>query len=96
MSNRGAVITWSIANAAAIALMRKNLKVIGDIDLDSSYWAQSLFRRIGFSRRRKTSADSSYWAQSLFRRIGFSRRRKTSAKLIYQNPLEIERFSHDL
>ena len=73
MSNWGAVITWSIANAAAIALMRKNLKVIGDIDLDSSYWAQSLFRRIGFSRRRKTSA-----------------------KLIYQNPLEIERFSHDL
>ena len=29
---------------------------MGDIDVDASTWAQSLFRRMGFSRRRKTSA----------------------------------------
>lgn len=56
MSNRGAVITWSIANAAAKALIRKYPGVVGDIDVDASTWAQSLFRRMGFSRRRKTSA----------------------------------------
>lgn len=56
MSNRGAVITWSIANAAAKALIRKYPNIIGDINLESSYWAQSLFRRMGFCRRRKTCA----------------------------------------
>ena len=45
MSNHGAVITWSIANAA---LFRKC--IVGDIDVDSSFWAQSLFRRMGFSK----------------------------------------------
>lgn len=55
MSNRGAVITWSIANSAATALIKKYPGVIGDIDLKSSSWAQSLFRRMGFTCRRKTS-----------------------------------------
>ena len=55
LSNRGAVITWTIANAAAKALIRKYPGVVGDTDVDSSFWAQSLFRRMGFSRRRKTS-----------------------------------------
>ena len=53
MSNRGAVITWSIANSA---LMRKYPGIVGDIDIDSSTWAQSLFRRMGFVKRRKTSS----------------------------------------
>ena len=55
MSNRSAVITWSIVNAIVKALIRKYPNVVGDIDLDSSYWAQSLFRRMEFSRRRETS-----------------------------------------
>ena len=55
LNNRDAVITWTIANAAAKALIRKYPGVVGDIDVDSSFWAQSLFRRMGFSRRRKTS-----------------------------------------
>ena len=53
MSNRGAVITWSIANSVAKALMRKYPGIIADIDIDSSSWAQSLFRRMGFVKRRK-------------------------------------------
>ena len=56
MSNRGAAITWSVTNAATKALIKKYSGVIGDIDVDSSSWAQSLFRQMGFSRRRKTSA----------------------------------------
>ena len=55
MCNQGAFITWSIANATAKALIRKYLNVVGEMDLDSSYWVQSLFCRIGFSRRQKTS-----------------------------------------
>ena len=55
MSNRGAVITWSVANAAAKTSIKKNPGVTGDIDVDSS-WAQSLIRRMGFSRCWKTSA----------------------------------------
>ena len=43
-----------IANATAKALMRKHPGVVGDIDVDSAYYAQSLFRRMGFVRRRKT------------------------------------------
>ena len=54
MSNQGAAITWSIANTAAKALIRKYPNVVGDIKLDSSYWALSLFR-MGFSCRRKSS-----------------------------------------
>ena len=56
MSNRGAVITWSIANAAAKVLMRKYPGTVGNIDIDSSSWAQSLFRRMKFVKRRKTSS----------------------------------------
>jgi len=52
MSNRGAVITWSVANAAAKALMRKYPGIVGDIDIDSSSWAQSLFRRMNYFRSR--------------------------------------------
>ena len=56
MSNRGAVITWSIANAAAKVLMRKYPGTVGNIDIDSSSWALSLFRRMKFVKRRKTSS----------------------------------------
>ena len=56
MSNIGAVITWAIANAAAKALMRNYPGMVGEIDIESSSWAQSLFRRMGYVRRRKTSS----------------------------------------
>ena len=36
MSNRGAVITWSAANATAKALINKYAGVIVDIDVDST------------------------------------------------------------
>ena len=39
MSYRSAVITWSVADAAAEALIKKYPGVIGDIDVDSSSWA---------------------------------------------------------
>ena len=48
MSNCGAFITWSAANAAAKALINKYLGVIGDIDIDSYrcrrkvYFAESI------------------------------------------------------
>ena len=43
MSNCGAVITWSAANAAAKALINKYPGVIVDIDVNSSSQTQSLF-----------------------------------------------------
>ena len=55
MSNWGAVITWSIDDATTEAVIRKYPDVVGDINLDSLYWEQSLFRIMGFSRCRKTS-----------------------------------------
>ena len=55
MSNWGAVITWSIDDATTEAVIRKYPDAVGDINLDSLYWEQSLFRIMGFSRCRKTS-----------------------------------------
>ena len=34
MSNRGAMITWSIANSAAKALIKKHPGIVGDIDVE--------------------------------------------------------------
>ena len=56
ISNRGAVIIWSVATAAAKAFIKKYPGAIGVIDVDSSSSAQSLFNRMGFLRRRKISA----------------------------------------
>ena len=55
-SDRGAVISMAVATSTAKALMKKHPNIVGRIDLYSSSWAQSLFRRIGFVRRRHTSA----------------------------------------
>lgn len=55
MSNRGAVINWSAANVAAKALIKNHPGVIGATNVDSSSWVPNLFRRMRFSRRRKTS-----------------------------------------
>ena len=55
-SNRGNVVSRSIATSTAKALISCNPGYVGQIDLESSSWAQSLFRRIGFVRRRGTTA----------------------------------------
>ena len=55
-SNRGAVITRAGAVSAAKALLKKYPNVVGNIDLDSSSWAKSLFTRMGFVLRKFTSA----------------------------------------
>ena len=55
-SNRGAVISRLSAVSAAKAVIKKYPNVIGNIDLDSSQWAKSLFVRMGFVKRRVTSA----------------------------------------
>lgn len=55
-SKQGCVINTSIANATARALIDRNPNLVGNIDLESSSWARSLFRRMGFVRRRKTSS----------------------------------------
>jgi len=60
IGNRGAVIMWAVANAAAKALMRKYPGMIGDIDIDSSSWAQSLFRRMGYVKRKQLQAKLTY------------------------------------
>ena len=56
VSSRGGLITSTLANAAAKALMARYPNMIANIDIDSSSWAKSLFRRMGFVRRMKTSS----------------------------------------
>ena len=55
-SNRGSVITRGVAVSTAKALMAKNLHLIGNVDVESSHWAQSLYRRMGFRRRQATTS----------------------------------------
>ena len=56
VSSRGAVINTSLAKATAKALIQRYPDVVGNVDIDSSSWAKSLFKRMGFVRRMKTSA----------------------------------------
>ena len=53
-SNRGSVITRGVAISTAKALMTRNPHLIGNVDVESSQWAQSLYRRMGFLRRQAT------------------------------------------
>ena len=55
-SNCGNVISRSIATSRAKALISRNPGYVGQTDLKSSSWVQSLFRRMGFVRRRGTKA----------------------------------------
>ena len=55
-SNRGNVIYGSITTSTAKALISRNPGYFGQIDLESSSCAQSLFRRMGFVHRRGTTA----------------------------------------
>ena len=55
-SNRCNITSRSIATSTAKALISRNPGCFGQIGLQSSSWAQSLFRRMGFVRRRGTKA----------------------------------------
>ena len=55
-SNRGAVLTRASAVSAAKALLKKYPNIVGDIDIESSSWAKSLYQRMGFTRRKCTSS----------------------------------------
>ena len=56
LRNRGGVVTSVIAVSAAKALIARNPHLLlSHIDLESSSWSKSLFRRMGFSRRMKTT-----------------------------------------
>ena len=59
VSSRGDLVTRTLANAAAKALMARYPNLVGNIDVDSSSWAKSLFKRMGFVRRMKTSSKVS-------------------------------------
>ena len=59
VSSRGGLVTRTLANSAAKALMARYLNLVGNIDVDSSSWAKSLFKRMGFVRRIKTSSKVS-------------------------------------
>jgi len=52
----GGLVSSAIAVAAAKALIARNPQFnLDHIDLDSSSWSQSLFRRMGFKRRMRTT-----------------------------------------
>ena len=53
-SNSGAVVTRSMAVVTAKALMIRYLHIVGKTDLDNFEWAKSLFRRMGYTRRKGT------------------------------------------
>ena len=55
-SNRGAVISRSMASATAKALLVRYLDIVGMIDVENSSWAKTLFQRMGYSRRKATTA----------------------------------------
>ena len=55
-SQRGCVINTSIANATARALIQRFPQAVANIDLESTALARSLFKRMGFVKRGKTSS----------------------------------------
>ena len=52
----GGLASSAVAISAAKALIARNPRYnLGHIDLNSSHWAQSLFRRMGFKKRMRTA-----------------------------------------
>ena len=52
----GGLVSSAVAISAAKALITRNPQYnLSPIDLDSSHWAQSLFRRMGFKKRMQTT-----------------------------------------
>ena len=56
LSKKGSVSNTTVANATATALISKYPYVAGDIDVNFSRWTKSLFARMNFVKRRKTSS----------------------------------------
>ena len=57
LRNPGGIVNRAIANATAQAPLTRYPNLVGKINVSSSSWAQSLFRRMGFKKRRKTSSS---------------------------------------
>ena len=57
LCKRRGVINTTIANTTANALIKQNPGVVGDIDVNSSHWAASLFRQMRFLKRCKTPSN---------------------------------------
>ena len=57
--SQDAAINTNIAKATAKGLNQRYPDVVGNIDIDSSSWAKSLFKAMGFVKRAKTSAKVS-------------------------------------
>ena len=55
-SNCGGVISRSMASATAKAQLVRYLDMVGMIDVENSSWAESLFQRMVYSRRKATTA----------------------------------------
>ena len=55
-SNRGSLITQGVAVSTAKALMTRNQHFICNVDVESSHWAQNLYRRMGFRCRQATTS----------------------------------------
>ena len=55
-SNRGNVMTRSMAVSTAKVLMRRYPKEVGKVDIENSEWAKSLFKRMNYRRRKATTA----------------------------------------
>ena len=56
LQSRDGLITSVIAVSVAKALIARNTHLMSDhIDLDSSSWVKSLFRRMSFKKRMKTT-----------------------------------------
>ncbi|XP_057298835.1 uncharacterized protein LOC130629595 [Hydractinia symbiolongicarpus] len=56
LRNRGGVVSRTVATAAAKALISRNPQFeLGHIKIDNS-WAKSLFKRMGFKKRMKTTS----------------------------------------
>ena len=55
----GGLVSSAVAISAAKALIARNPQYnLTHIDLDSSHWAQSLFRRMGFKKRNTNYGES--------------------------------------
>ena len=55
-SKRGNAISRNITVSAVKVIMERYPRLIGSVDIESSHWAQSLFRRMGFRRRQATTS----------------------------------------
>ena len=56
LSKKGSVINTTIAKATTNALISECPYVAGDIDVNSSRWVKSLFARMNFVKKKKTSS----------------------------------------